>query len=274
MSVYLKYLYFPGCQNMFIWKISNGGVNKQACGDLPSPPRCGQTSWVYSSNPVQFLYISCYVTVNKLVLSYLLLHLLPQWWPQPGCTLCTVHCTSVHSHIGIFKRRSLSLSPSSVTFFFPILQCALHWQQLSKCFSLLFSLRNLLTFVLFFLLEVGHSYYSTQFWTHLFCYSYFCLFSLRSFRAWADILVSGFLALFVIFILCVSHSNLQYNFLFQSYLAFVSSCIVLPYSDYHILFFLGRVPNKLLDFACLFRAFKHDLWRSDPPCRCSSNCSG
>jgi hypothetical protein len=36
------------------------------------------TLWVYPSNPVQSLYISCYVTVNKLVLSYLLLRLLPQ----------------------------------------------------------------------------------------------------------------------------------------------------------------------------------------------------
>jgi hypothetical protein len=37
-----------------------------------------QTSWVYSSNPVLHLYISCYLTVNKPVLSYTLLCLLPQ----------------------------------------------------------------------------------------------------------------------------------------------------------------------------------------------------
>jgi hypothetical protein len=36
-----------------------------------------------------------------------------------------------------------------------MLQCALHWLQLSKCFSLTISLRNLQTFVLFFLLEVA-----------------------------------------------------------------------------------------------------------------------
>jgi hypothetical protein len=41
-------------------------------------PGNGQTSWVYSSNPVLHLYISCYLTVNKPVLSYLLLCLLPQ----------------------------------------------------------------------------------------------------------------------------------------------------------------------------------------------------
>ncbi len=27
------------------------------------------------------------------MLSYLLLRLLPQWWPRSGCTLCIVHCT-------------------------------------------------------------------------------------------------------------------------------------------------------------------------------------
>jgi hypothetical protein len=51
---------------------------KYVCGDLPTPLVNGQTSWVYPSIPVQSLYISCYVTVNKLVLSYLLLRLLPQ----------------------------------------------------------------------------------------------------------------------------------------------------------------------------------------------------
>jgi hypothetical protein len=42
-------------------------------------PGSGQTSRVYSNNPVLLLYISCYVTVNKPVLSYLSLCLLPQW---------------------------------------------------------------------------------------------------------------------------------------------------------------------------------------------------
>ncbi len=41
-------------------------------------PGDGQTSRVYSSNPVLHLYISWYVTVNKPVLSNLLLRLLPQ----------------------------------------------------------------------------------------------------------------------------------------------------------------------------------------------------
>jgi hypothetical protein len=41
-------------------------------------PGDGQTSSAYSSQPVQYLYISCYVTVNNPVLSYLLSRLLPQ----------------------------------------------------------------------------------------------------------------------------------------------------------------------------------------------------
>ncbi len=69
-------------------------------------PGDNQTSWVYSSNPVLHLYISSYLIVNKPVLSYRLLCLLPQWWPWSGCTLCIVHCTFEHprSHVGSHQR--------------------------------------------------------------------------------------------------------------------------------------------------------------------------
>jgi hypothetical protein len=40
---------------------------REYCGDLPTPLVDGQTSWVYSSIPVQSLYISFYVIDNKLV---------------------------------------------------------------------------------------------------------------------------------------------------------------------------------------------------------------
>ncbi len=77
-------------------------------------PGDGQTSPAYSSHSVQYLCINQLVSVNKQVLSYLLSCLLPQWWPQSGCTLCIVHCTIVHSHshTGSHQRQSLSLSPS------------------------------------------------------------------------------------------------------------------------------------------------------------------
>jgi hypothetical protein len=42
-----------------------------------SAPGDGQTSLAYSSQPVQYLYINRLLSINKPVLSYLLLHLLP-----------------------------------------------------------------------------------------------------------------------------------------------------------------------------------------------------
>ncbi len=55
------------------------------CGELPTPLVDGQTSWAYPINPAQYMYISCYVTVNKLVLSYLSLRLLPHY--QDNCDI-------------------------------------------------------------------------------------------------------------------------------------------------------------------------------------------
>jgi hypothetical protein len=60
---------------------SPAGRGQSLGGALWTPaytPGDGQTSWVYSTNSVLHLYISCYVTVNKPVLSYLLLCLLLQ----------------------------------------------------------------------------------------------------------------------------------------------------------------------------------------------------
>jgi hypothetical protein len=57
------------------------GQGQSEGGALWTPaytPGEGQTSWVSSNNPVLHLYISCYVTVNKPVQSYLSLRLLPQ----------------------------------------------------------------------------------------------------------------------------------------------------------------------------------------------------
>jgi hypothetical protein len=60
---------------------SSPGRGQSLGGALWTPvytPGDVQTSWVYSTNPVLHLYISCYVTVNKPVLSYLSLCLLLQ----------------------------------------------------------------------------------------------------------------------------------------------------------------------------------------------------
>jgi hypothetical protein len=49
------------------------------CGDLATPLVDGQTSWMYCITLIQSLYRSCYVSLNKLVLSYFLLRLLPHY---------------------------------------------------------------------------------------------------------------------------------------------------------------------------------------------------
>jgi hypothetical protein len=49
------------------------------CGELATPLVDGQTSWVFCITLVKSLYISCHVSLTKLVLSDLLLRLLPQW---------------------------------------------------------------------------------------------------------------------------------------------------------------------------------------------------
>ncbi len=60
------------------------------------------------------------------------------------------------------------------------------------------------------------------------------------------------LSLLALNFLHVSHSNLLIFVLFQTYHTFVSSSFLLPYSSFQFLFFVGRVPNKPLDFASFF----------------------
>ncbi len=56
---------------------SRGQISGGALWRAAYTPGDSQTSPAYSSNPVQYLYISCYLIANKPVLSYLLLPLLP-----------------------------------------------------------------------------------------------------------------------------------------------------------------------------------------------------
>ncbi len=77
---------YSRCRWIYSWNAQAQGrffikniLQKVCCGHLPTPRVGGQTSRVYSSNTGQYmysacmLYISCYITVNKPVLSYLLL---------------------------------------------------------------------------------------------------------------------------------------------------------------------------------------------------------
>ncbi len=164
-NTYLQYIHLMNTSQYSIDFAITWILNTYMLWTPAYTPGDGQTSRVYSNNPVLHLYISCYVTVNKTVLSYLLLRLLPQWWPRSGCTLCTVHCTLYLCTLTLTHRHLQALVAFSfafkVKFLVPILQCALHWLQLSKSFSLMFLLRNLQTFYFVFLLEVGRSYHST-----------------------------------------------------------------------------------------------------------------
>ncbi len=123
-------------------------------------PGDGQTSPAYSSQSVQRLYINHLMSVNKLVLSYLLLRLLLQWLPRSGCTLCIVHCTIVHSpshsHIGSISA-SRSLFRTSKWFCFEDF-CSVHsiCYNFDSTFLLGISYRNQqFLFIFIFLLEVS-----------------------------------------------------------------------------------------------------------------------
>ncbi len=135
------------------------------------------------------------------------------------CTL-TFTCRQLHALV--------ALSSAFVSdIFVPILQCALHWLQLNKCFSLLISLRNQQAFFFNFILSVGsqqklpqHSILST--------YSLLVFFFLvwRSFDPGLTsnpahiFCIRLLLTLLVILIFCVSHSNLQFDFCFNPAIPF------------------------------------------------------
>ncbi len=222
---------------------------------------------MYSTTLVQYLYIRCYLSDNKPVLSYLLLRLLQQWWPRSGCTLCIVHCTVVHSHphshVAVI---SASRSLSRLRKWFFVSSFAVY-TPLATTFTALFAYdfvyKSAVLFSDFiFLLEVSRELPRCSTLNTFFVALSFLIVRLHS------------LTLFALTFLCVSHSNLLIFVLFQTCHTFVSSSILLPYSGFQFLFFVGPVPNKPLDFASFFWSCKHDLQRFDLPCRCSSNFSG
>jgi hypothetical protein len=131
------------------------------------------------------------------------------------------------------------------------MQCALHWLELSKRFLLLILLGNLQTFFLLcsFCWKLAVATTALNF-EHVISLLVFCpLFVQILTLGWhptqLTFLYQVVLTLLVSFIFCVSHSDLHSNLLFQSCHTFVSSFIVLPYSGYQLLFFLGRVPINL-----------------------------
>ncbi len=207
---------------------------------------------MYSTTLVKYLYISCYVTVNKLVLSYL--YTVPLYTPT-------------HTHTSAATSAGRSLFSLRKWSFHSTKQCTLHWLQLRKRFLLQIPLRNPQIF--FSLLEVSRSYHSTQFWTRYLCCSYFCPFLVRSSTlGWHPtqhlfVYQVFSLTLFALLILCVSVSNLHSK---TSLFFYALTCQFVLFLAPQWLR-LGRVPNKPLDFANLFWTFKNDSWRSGYPWR-------
>ncbi len=189
--------------------------------------------------------------------------LLPQWWPWSGCTLCIVHCTFVHSHSHVGSHQHQSLSLFRLRKWIYVSSFAV-CTPLATAFTALFRLRFCLEINSFpkihiFLLEVSRELPHRSTLNTFFVALSFFVVRLHS------------LTIFALTFLCVSHSNLLIFVLFQTCHTFVNLSILLPYSGFQFLFFLGRVPNKPLDFANFFWLRKHDSWRFDLPCPHSSN---
>jgi hypothetical protein len=136
---------------------------------------------------------------------------------------CTLYCCT------LTRRQStapVALSSAFISdFFFKVLQCTLHWLQLSQHFSLAISFRNQQFLSKFsFLLEVSKELPQRSTLNPFFVALSFLVVRLHS------------LTLFALVFFCVCH-------------IFVSSPNLLPYSGFHFLFLMGQEPSKPLDFA-------------------------
>jgi hypothetical protein len=173
--------------------------------------------------------------LTSTVLTPIRLYLLP----------CTLYCCT------LTRRQPSALVALSSAFvsdsLFQVLQCTLQWLQLSQHFSLAISFINQQFFSKFiFLLEVSRELPQ------------------RSTLNTLPVALSIFIihlhssALFALTFFRVSHFSLLIFVLSQTCHTFVNSFIFLHYSGFQFLLFLGRVPNKPLDIANLFRPRKHD----------------
>ncbi len=178
---------------------------------------------------------------------------------------CTLYCCTLTPTLTSQQSSALvALSSAFLSdFLFQVLQCTLHWLQLSQHFCFRFCLEiNSFFPNSFFCWKWAESYHNAQLWT---CHSLLLVISLPT---------CAVSTLFALIFFRVSHFSLRIFVLFQTCHTFVNSFILLPYSGFQLLLFLGRVPNKPLDIANLFWPCKHESWRFELPCRCSSNCSG
>jgi hypothetical protein len=163
------------------------------------------TSWVYSTTCVQYLYTSCYISDNKPVLSYLLLCLLPQWWPQSGDRLYPLHCTLYCCTITRQQPSALVTLPSAFVSDFCFKFCSVHsiGYNFHSTFCSQFCLEiNSFFPNSFFCWKWAKSYHNARLWTH---YSLLLVYPLSTCT------VS---TLFALTCFCVSHFSRLIFFLF------------------------------------------------------------
>ena len=143
---------------------------------------------------------------------------------------------------------------------FQFLQCPLHWLQLRKLLKLPTSLRSHKFVIAFFCWKLTEATTTLNFEHVCFIARFWSFFS-HSSRPWAqptDFIDCCCLTLFARFYFCVSYSDLQALYFCPIPILFhVPPCTVWPYSGYQILFFLGQLPCKPLDFANFLWTFKH-----------------
>ncbi len=165
-------------------------------------PGDSQTSPAYSSQPVQYLYINQLLFINKPVLSYPLLRLLPQaaiyqrinqccrtsccacfHSGDPGQVAHFILYTHPHSHTSAAISASRSLFRHCKWFCFEILQCTLHRLKLSLYFFACYFAYKLSVF-LKFILFVGSKQRATTTidFEHVTCCSYFFVVHFHSFQ--------------------------------------------------------------------------------------------
>ncbi len=180
------------------------------------------------------------------MLSYLLLRLLPQWWPQSGCTLCTVHCT-----LTLTRRQPqvLMLFRLHKWFFVPTYTVCTSLATTSKVFLLYILLQNHQPFHFNFVLCVGsqqkqpqHSILNTSLVGSYFSVLFSTVFDPGLTSNRARIFVSSYFNhIRCSYFLCVTFQPTFLFFVFKPCHTLVNSSILLPDNGFQFLFFLGRV---------------------------------
>ncbi len=111
---------------------------RDGCGELATPLLTVKPVGVYSTTFVQYLYISCYLTINQCCRTSRLscFHSGDPDQVVPFALYTVLLYTHTHTHTSAVPSASRSLSRLRKWFLFQVSQCTLHWLQLSQHISL------------------------------------------------------------------------------------------------------------------------------------------